>query len=244
MGNAINALLTSWWAQSLGLTLALRVDDHDIKRYRSTYADDIFRVLGLLNIEWTKGPATREDLERDHSQRARFEYFHSELLLARERGLPLFRCSCSRNKSGSTCQCRTQQMDVPDDSAWKVDWATLPGGAPLDLGDVALWTKENAPSYQLVSIITDRDLGVTHILRGEDLAPSSSLQVLLAPFFAAENVAQAHYRHHALILDERGQKLAKSAGAQGQPLMINGEVSATLTQMAAAIGSSVGVTPP
>ena len=243
-GNAINALLTSWWAQSLGLTLALRVDDHDIKRYRSTYADDIFRVLGLLNIEWTTGPVTREDLESEHSQRASFEYFHSELLLARDRGLPLFRCSCSRNRSGSSCQCRTRQMDVPDESAVKVDGALLSGGIHPDLGDVVLWTKENAPSYQLVSIISDRDLGVTHILRGQDLAPSSSLQVLLAPFFEATNVAQAHYLHHALIVDDHGQKLAKSAGAQGQPLVINGEVIATLTQMAAKIGTSVGVTPP
>ena len=244
MGNAINALLTSWWAQSLGLTLALRVDDHDIKRYRSTYADDIFRVLGLLNIEWTTGPATREDLEREHSQRDRFEYFQSELLLARDRGLPLFRCSCSRNRSGSSCQCRTRQLDVPDESALKVDGEMLSGGIHPDLGDVILWTKENTPSYQLVSIITDRDLGVTHILRGQDLAPSSALQVHLAPFFGAENVAQAHYLHHALILDEHGQKLAKSAGAQGQPLIINGEAIATLTQMAAKIGTSVGGTPP
>lgn len=135
-------------------------------------------------------------------------------------------------------------MDVPDESAVKVDGALLSGGIYPDLGDVVLWTKENSPSYQLVSIITDRDLGVTHILRGQDLAPSSSLQVLLAPFFEATNVAQAHYLHHALILDDQGQKLAKSAGAQGQPLIINGEVIATLTQMAAKIGTSVGVTPP
>ena len=135
-------------------------------------------------------------------------------------------------------------MDVPDEAALKVDGAMLSGVIHPDLHDVVLWTKDNAPSYQLISIITDRDLGVTHILRGEDLAPSSSLQVLLAPFFEATNVAQAHYLHHALILDERGQKLAKSAGAQGHPLIINREVVATLTQMAVEIGTHVGITPP
>ncbi len=244
MGNALNALLTSWWAQSLGLTLALRVDDHDIKRYRSIYADDIFRVLGLLNIEWTAGPATRVDLELEHSQRERFSYFRSELSLAREKGLPLFRCSCSRTGSGSACQCRNRQSRLSDDSAIKVDSRKLRGDLYPEVGDVVLWTRENAPSYQLVSIITDRDLGVTHTLRGEDLAPSTALQIQLSPFFDAENVARAHYLHHPLILDANGKKLAKSSGAQGQPLIINREVLATIDRMATEIGTEIGVTPP
>jgi glutamyl/glutaminyl-tRNA synthetase len=109
---------------------------------------------------------------------------------------------------------------------------------------VVLWTKDNAPSYQLVSIVTDRDLGVTHILRGEDLAPSSILQIQLAPFFDAENVARIHYLHHPLVLDDNGKKLAKSAGAQGQPMIINRAVLTAVTRMAAEIGTKVGVTPP
>jgi glutamyl-Q tRNA(Asp) synthetase len=135
-------------------------------------------------------------------------------------------------------------MELPDDSALKVDWAMLSGEDQHTERDVILWTRENAPSYQLVSIVTDRDLGVTHILRGEDLASSSALQVQLAPFFGAENIAQARYLHHGLVLDEHGRKLAKSAGAQGQPLAINAEMIATLTEMAAEIGTSVGITPP
>ena len=135
-------------------------------------------------------------------------------------------------------------MDLLEDSAIRVDSRLLSGDVHSALGDVILWTKENAPSYQLVSIVTDRDLGVTHVLRGEDLAPSSALQVQLAPFFGAENVAQAHYLHHGLVLDGHGRKLAKSAGAQGQPMTINAEVIATLAEMAAEIGTHVGVTPP
>jgi glutamyl/glutaminyl-tRNA synthetase len=244
VGNVINALLTSWWAQSLGLTLALRVDDHDIKRYRSSYADDIFRVLGLLDIEWTTGPASRLDLELDHSQHSRYEYFQSELSNARDRGLPLFRCSCSRHRSGSTCQCRNRQLDLPSDSAIRLDSKMLPKDSHSELGDVVLWTKENSPSYQLVSIVTDRDLGTTHILRGLDLAPSSALQIQIAPFFAADNVAQASYLHHQLVLDNSGTKLAKSSGAQGQPLRINQESIREMSRTAAELGAHIGISAP
>jgi glutamyl/glutaminyl-tRNA synthetase len=120
----------------------------------------------------------------------------------------------------------------------------LQGDSHSTLGDVVLWTKENSPAYQLVSIVTDRDLGTTHILRGQDLAQSSALQINIAPFFAAENVAQAVYLHHELVVDNSGTKLAKSAGAQGRPLVISRDVLDTWNRLAAEIGTTVGITPP
>ena len=75
--------------------------------------------------------------------------------------------------------------------------------------------REDLPAYQLVSVVDDRDLGVTHIVRGRDLLPSSAAQVHLAPWLEAEGVAQATYVHHDLVTDASGAKLSKSTLGHG-----------------------------
>ena len=77
-------------------------------------------------------------------------------------------------------------------------------------GDVVLARKDSPTSYHLSVVVDDALQGVTHVARGRDLFPATSvhrlLQVLLglpAPF----------YRHHRLILDSDGRKLAKSSGS-------------------------------
>ena len=107
---------------------------------------------------------------------------------------------------------------VPDGRAIEFDDA-LAGRvcrtAGVDFGDFVIWRRDDLPAYQFVSVVDDRDLGVTHIVRGRDLLPSSAAQVHLAPWLEAEGVAQATYVHHELVTDASGAKLSKSTLAQG-----------------------------
>jgi len=79
-------------------------------------------------------------------------------------------------------------------------------------GDVILARKETPTSYHLSVVIDDALQGVTEVVRGRDLFWSTSVHRLLQSLLGLPEPA---YRHHPLLLDASGQKLAKSTGATG-----------------------------
>jgi glutamyl-Q tRNA(Asp) synthetase len=86
------------------------------------------------------------------------------------------------------------------------------GARPQDWGDVILARKETPTSYHLSVAIDDALQGVTEVVRGVDLFWSTSVHRLLQQLL---DLPQPAYRHHRLILDGAGQKLAKSTDATG-----------------------------
>jgi glutamyl-Q tRNA(Asp) synthetase len=83
---------------------------------------------------------------------------------------------------------------------------------PRAWGDVILARKETPTSYHLSVVIDDALQGVTEVVRGRDLFWSTSVHRLLQRLLG---LPQPAYRHHRLILDGAGQKLAKSTQATG-----------------------------
>ena len=81
---------------------------------------------------------------------------------------------------------------------------------PEAWGDVILARKEIPTSYHLSVVIDDALQGVTDVVRGQDLFWSTSVHRLLQTLLGLEPPA---YRHHPLLRDEGGGKLAKSTGA-------------------------------
>jgi glutamyl-Q tRNA(Asp) synthetase len=78
------------------------------------------------------------------------------------------------------------------------------------LGDLILKGRDRPVSYHLAVVVDDAAQGVSHVVRGQDVFPSThahrTLQALLG-------LAVPHYRHHPLIVDAEGKRLAKrSAG--------------------------------
>ena len=146
----------------------------------------------------------------------------------RDSALVLYACTCSRKDiadvpvGGCPGGCRSGAHRLePEVSALRVavdpDTTIEIAGQPIPLGralgDFVVWRRDDLPAYQLVSVIEDRDLGTTHIVRGEDLLDSSAAQIFLARALGAENVLRAHYVHHELVLDADGRKLSKSQQA-------------------------------
>src|SRR4029077_830700 len=84
--------------------------------------------------------------------------------------------------------------------------------APQMWGDVILARKDSPASYHLAAVVDDALQGVTDIVRGRDLFWSTSIHRLLQ---ALLGLPEPSYHHHKLILDEAGQKLAKSTNATG-----------------------------
>lgn len=73
-------------------------------------------------------------------------------------------------------------------------------------GDVVLARKDMPASYHLAVVVDDALQGVTHVTRGEDLFPVTSLHRLLQ---ALLDLPTPRYHHHRLILDASGRRLAK-----------------------------------
>lgn len=83
---------------------------------------------------------------------------------------------------------------------------------PRRWGDVILQRKDVPTSYHLSVVVDDARQGITHVVRGQDLYASTDIHRLLQVLL---DLPEPVYRHHRLIADASGQKLAKSAGAQG-----------------------------
>lgn len=109
------------------------------------------------------------------------------------------------------------RLDVPraialmtDQGNWPRLWHDAAKGAipavPETLGDVVLARKDMPTSYHLAVTLDDAVQGITHVIRGEDLFHATHVHVLLQ---ALLGLPQPHYRHHPLLRDEHGQRLAK-----------------------------------
>jgi glutamyl-Q tRNA(Asp) synthetase len=89
--------------------------------------------------------------------------------------------------------------------------STTHAADPAEWGDVVLARKELPGSYHLSVVVDDAFQGVTDVVRGMDLQPSTSVHRLLQ---ALLGLPEPRYFHHRLILDETGTKLAKSRGSE------------------------------
>ena len=82
----------------------------------------------------------------------------------------------------------------------------------LAFGDPVVRRRDGAIAYHLASVVDDNASGVTHVVRGRDLATSSAMQVALRQVLG---LPVPTYRHHLLLLERIGHKLAKLHGAVG-----------------------------
>lgn len=231
-GNAFAFLATYLWAQTHQASLLLRFDDLDQPRYRREYAESIFHTLHLLDIQWDKGPRDVQELEQEWSQKYRLEHYQNFLEKLKNRGT-LFACSCSRkdliaHPEGyvypGTCLQRGlafRQKAV----AWRysgTNEAVLypfneseppqKVSLPPTLMHMVLRRKDGLPAYQVASLCDDLHYGITHIIRGMDLWPSSIAQLCLAANGAPE-FTNTRFWHHQLLNYRDGSKMSKSQQA-------------------------------
>jgi glutamyl/glutaminyl-tRNA synthetase len=235
LGNAINFTLTWLLTRRAGGTLHLRIDDLDRVRFRPAYLDNIFRTLDWLGLDYDAGPSGPDDFERHYSQRHFLPAYEAALQGARTaHPARFYACRCSRadlarattsptSACPGTCRARAVPLDTPD-TAWRahvpeearIEFPDLGQGSLAvklahELGDFVVRKKDGVAAYQVASVVDDVRLGVTFIVRGLDLLPSTAAQLWLATLLpGTEPFRQARFFHHPLLLDEAGHKLSKS----------------------------------
>ncbi len=82
--------------------------------------------------------------------------------------------------------------------------------AGLDFGDFIVWRRDDVPAYQLAVVVDDAAMGITEVVRGADLLRSTARQLLL---YRALRLRPPAWFHCALVVDARGQRLAKRTDA-------------------------------
>jgi glutamyl/glutaminyl-tRNA synthetase len=98
--------------------------------------------------------------------------------------------------------------------------------AGTDFGDFPVWRKDDCPSYQLACAVDDALMGITEVVRGEDLVRSTFRQLLI--YSALGHKAPA-FHHCPLMTDEAGVRLAKRHDSLSlRTLRLRGENPASL----------------
>ena len=102
-----------------------------------------------------------------------------------------------------------------------------------EVGDFVLWRKDQLWAYQLAVVIDDAEQGVTHVVRGEDLADNTPRQLWLQ---RCMGLTQPLYLHTPLVLGDNADKLSKQNGAQALALDTPAQVLSALSQAAQHLG--------
>lgn len=102
-----------------------------------------------------------------------------------------------------------------------------------EVGDFVVRRADGHFTYQLAVVVDDGDQGITHVVRGEDLADNTARQILLQEALGINTPA---YLHTGLVLGTNGEKLSKQNGARAIDTSTPGASLHALQQAAASLG--------
>lgn len=229
LGHAYSAAIGHQRAREGGGRFRLRIEDLDQTRARPEFVDGIFEDLRWLAIDWDepaliqsqRTEAYSEALERLKAQGLAYACFCTRADIAQSLTAP--HGDAATSYPGT---CRGLSDDPERRSmtahAWRLDAAKALGIAGLpswsevdgrtfqskesDFGDAILARKDAPASYHLSCVVDDAESGVTTVVRGADLRPSTPVQRLLQILL---ELSEPTYLHHPLVAHEDGRRLAK-----------------------------------
>jgi glutamyl-tRNA synthetase len=230
IGNARTYLIVWLSARSRDGRVLLRIEDIDSPRIKPGAARAACADLRWLGLDWDDEPVVQSE---------RFSFYESALNRLQERELvypctcsrtdvaqaasaphqehegPVYPGICSPRTVSDAARLSGQPY------AWRfrirngrqefVDG--LRGPTRLDLhqvgGDFVVWKSAGTPAYQLAVVVDDAAFGITEVVRGDDLVPSTPRQLLL---YQALNLKPPQFIHVPLVVGIDGRRLAKRHG--------------------------------
>ncbi|WP_324726102.1 tRNA glutamyl-Q(34) synthetase GluQRS [Actomonas aquatica] len=231
LGHAHTFWLAAQRAAAAGGSLLLRNDDLDAARCRPEFVEAFQNDLRWLGLSWTEPmltqsqrvPLYRAALARLHAAGHIYPCHHSRREIAEaasaphENGLndePLYPAEWRPPPDASLppltdpiiCNWRFRVPDGETVAFTDAHAGPQSAIAGRDFGDFLVWRKDDVPSYQLACALDDGELGITEVVRGDDLIKSTFRQLLL---LRALGLPEPTYYHADLVTDDTGQRLAK-----------------------------------
>jgi glutamyl-tRNA synthetase len=192
VGGARTALFNYLYARHHDGFLILRIEDTDRQRSRSEFEQAQLEDLAWLGLSFDEGPY-RQSERGEAYERAVQRLVDSELAYE------------STDEAGR----RALYFRLPERSGSFVDG--LRGEVTFGgVEDFVVLKSDGTPSYNFAVVVDDADMGITHVIRGEEHLSNTARQSLL---YEALGAAEPEFIHLGVILGPDGKKLSKRHGA-------------------------------
>jgi glutamyl-tRNA synthetase len=216
--------------------MILRIEDLDPQRSRPEFQEAVVDDLKWFGLEWTEGPDLGGPFAPYLQSQRRAFYLEAWQRLLNAGQIYPCSCSRKNVLEAAvaphdeneepiypgTCRLRSEVKHLPLNPAG-VHWRLrVPDGEELrfvdlrlgkqtaiagkDFGDFIVWRKDDVPAYHLAVAVDDAAMGITEVVRGEDLLRSTFRHLLL---FRALGQNSPEFYHAPLVTDESGKRLAK-----------------------------------
>ena len=233
LGNARTFLVNWAMARAAGWRVLFRIEDLDGPRVKPHAADDLLRTLEWLGLDWD-GPVHVQSDDLGPCREAVAVLAERALAYPCDLTRREIEEAASAPHEGAPSErpgsfypvslrptLEPRRFDDPDTN-WRL---VVPDREVVfddafagrrsfnvheETGDFVIWTKRADPAYQLAVVVDDHRFGVTQVVRGDDLLPSTARQVLLHEALGLRPLPR--YTHLPLILGEDGRRLAKRHG--------------------------------
>jgi glutamyl-tRNA synthetase len=190
IGGARTALYNWLLARGSGGEFVLRIEDTDRERSTPENVEQILEALRWLELDWDEGPLSQWERREQHSEAVR----------------QLLESGAAYEDEGAV------RFRVPDEGEITFQDAVLgdvtnPYSA---IDDFVIQRSDGSPLYNLAVAVDDRDMGITHVVRGQDHVSNTPRQLMLLRALGAEPPL---YAHIPLLHGPDGKKLSKRHGA-------------------------------
>jgi glutamyl-tRNA synthetase len=237
LGHARSFLLAWWHARARGGRVLLRIEDLDRERVKTGMTEACLRDLEWLGLDWD-GPVVQQSRDTRAIEAALGDLLARGLAYACTCSRRDLELALSAPQAGDgaaegetrypgTCRAR---FTSPAEAARAtgrpagIRFRVPPGVVALEdglagrfahdveaeCGDFLIARRDGAFAYQLAVVVDDARMGVTEVVRGEDLLASTARQWLLQEALGLPHPA---WLHVPLVVDERGERLAKRRGS-------------------------------
>ncbi|NCY20656.1 glutamate--tRNA ligase [bacterium] len=197
IGGARTALFNWLYARHTGGTFVLRVEDTDQSRNTQEAVDVIFRGMRWLGLDWDEGPDGKGGVTGNKGP-----YFQSQRASIYAQYLEKLQSTGKTYEDGGALKFRMPKTPgvVKDMVCGEVtfDRTMEP--------DLVIRRKDGSPVFHLVNVIDDLEMGITHVIRGEDHLTNTHKHIAL---YEALGATPPQFAHIPLILNKGGSKMSK-----------------------------------
>lgn len=226
-GNYRTAVFSYLFARKHNGKFIVRIEDTDRERSKKEYEENILESLSWLELEYDE-LHRQSDLLPKHSQALQKLIDTGHAYISKEE---------AKDGSGNI-----RELVRFKNPGKRISFEDLIRGTieidTTDLGDFVIAKSITEPLFHIAVVVDDAEMGVTHIVRGEDHIANTPRQILL---YEALGYTIPRYAHLPLVLDDSRAKLSKRRGAQ--PLTYyrdNGYLPSAILNFLALLGWNPG----
>ena len=204
IGGARTALFNWLYARHTGGTFVLRIEDTDTTRNTQAAVDVIVRGLRWLGLDWDEGPGggdcdgPSKGERGPYFQSRRGDIYRRRIQELRDKGF-------AYDHDGAVKFRMTREAIVIPDLIVGDVRRELTDREQVD-PDFVIVRSDGQPVFHLVNVIDDMEMGITHVIRGEDHVSNTAKHIAL---FRAFGLETPRFAHIPLILNPDGSKMSK-----------------------------------